>query len=268
MRSQHIPMTWQEYELQPMQLGWKYEYWDGQTHISPRHNVVTVTVRVQPRTVNTSCTIRPVLASDEPELIAAYIAAYSDTIDFCDWQIEQIEAAAQKDIANFFAAKRGTPLPASCVAVAPHHQHHTPSVVGAALIIGQEEQPPLLDMLFVLPEFHRRGIATALVATALDTLHGSGAEILLSRYMLGNEESRVWHQHFGFIEEPDVMLARLYYRHAQHELQRQQQSGNLSEKDREVLSVECARWHARVEELEAIADTHGIEAVMPVLRWR
>jgi GNAT superfamily N-acetyltransferase len=268
MRSQHISMTWQEYELQPMQLGWKYEYWDGQTHISPRHNAVSVTVRVQPRTVSSFCAIRPALASDEPELIAAYIAAYSDTIDFCDWQADQIEAAAQKDIPGFFAAKRGTPLPASCVAVAPHRETGNEHVIGAALIIAQEEQAPLLEMLFVLPEWHGKGIATALASTALNTLHRSGIETLASRYLLGNEESRAWHQRFGFVEEPDVMLARLYYRHAQHELQRQQQVGDLTEKDKEVLTAECDRWHARVEELEAIADTHGIEAVMPVLRRR
>jgi GNAT superfamily N-acetyltransferase len=268
MRSQHISMTWQEYELQPMKLGWKYEYWDGQTHISPRHTVVTVTVRVQPRTANTPHTIRPVLPPDEPELIAAYIAAYSDTIDFCDWQADQIEAAAQKDIPNFFIAKRGAPLPASCVAVAPHPETGAPRVIGAALIIAQEEQPPLLDMLFVLPEFHRQGIATTLASTALNILHQSGVETLASRYALGNEESRAWHQRFGFVEELDVTLARLYYRHAQHELQRRQQIGDLTEQDRELLTAECQRWHDRVEELEAIADRDGVEAVMPGLRWR
>ena len=105
MRSQHIPMTWQEYESLPMKLGWKYEYWDGQTHISPRHNVVSVTISVQPRPIRSSCAIRPVLTTDEPELIAAYIAAYSDTIDFCDWEADRIEAAAQKDITGIFSWK-------------------------------------------------------------------------------------------------------------------------------------------------------------------
>jgi GNAT superfamily N-acetyltransferase len=201
-------------------------------------------------------------------LIAAYIAAYSDTIDFCDWEADRIEAAAQKDIPGFFAGKRGTPLPASCVAIVSHPETGNEYLVGAALIVAQEEQAPLLEMLFVLPGWHGKGIATALAATALNSLHRSGVETLASRYVLGNEKSRAWHQRFGFVEEPDVMLARLYYRYAQHELQRRQQIGDLTEKDREVLTVECERWNTRVEELEALADEHGIEAVLPSLRWR
>lgn len=263
MRSQHIPMTWQEYELQPMKLGWKYEYWDGHTHISPRHNAVSVSVAVHPRTLHSPCDLRPVMPTDESELIAAYIAAYSDTIDFCDWEAERIEAAARKDIGNFFAGKRGTPLPASCVAVAPHPETGHKIITGAALIINREEASPLLDMLFVLPQWHRKGIATAMVSTALNTLHDSGGEVLASRYALGNEESRAWHRRFGFIEETDLLLVRLYYRHAQHELQRRQRLGDLTEKDREVLSAEYARWKARVEEVEAIADQQGMEAVLP-----
>jgi GNAT superfamily N-acetyltransferase len=268
MRSQHIPMTWQEYELLPMKLGWKYEYWDGQTHISPRHNIVSVTVAIQPRPLRSSWVLRPVITTDEPELIAAYIAAYSDTMDFCDWEANQIEAAAQKDIGGFLAGKRGTALPASCVAVASHPETGHEIIIGAALIIAQEEATPLLDMLFVPPEWHRKGIATTMVSAALNRLHRSDERTLASRYVLGNEESRAWHQRFGFVEETDLSLVRLYYRHAQHELQRRQQFGGLTEKDREALTTEHERWKARVEELEAIADQQGMEAVLPSLRWR
>ena len=37
---------------------------------------------------------------------------------------------------------------------------------------------------------------------------------------MGNEESRAWHEKFGFVEEPDLMSAQLYYRHTVHELRR------------------------------------------------
>jgi GNAT superfamily N-acetyltransferase len=268
MRSQHISMTWQEYELLPLKLGWKYEYWDGQTHISPRHNVVSVSVALQPRPIRSPWVLRPVITTDEPELIAAYIAAYSDTIDFCDWEANRIEAAAQKDIGDFLAGKRGNPLPASCVAVASHPETGNEIIIGAALIIAPGEAAPLLDMLFVLPEWHRKGIATTMVSAALNKLYRSGGETLASRYVLGNEESRAWHQRFGFVEETDLLLVRLYYRHAQHELRRRQQLGGLTEKDRKALTAEHERWKARVEEVEAIADQQGMEAVLPSLRWR
>src|SRR5262245_5381922 len=98
MNSQHITMTWEEFEQMPMKLGWKHEYWDGQAHISPRHQAVTVRISVKPRPVRSPCTIRPVAASGEPQLITTYVAAFSDTIDFCDWAPERIMAAAQDDM--------------------------------------------------------------------------------------------------------------------------------------------------------------------------
>ena len=40
MRSQHLPMTVEAYHRLPWKIGWKYEYWDGQVHITPRYNIV------------------------------------------------------------------------------------------------------------------------------------------------------------------------------------------------------------------------------------
>ena len=96
------------------------------------------------------------------------------------------------------------------MAVAFHPETENEYIIGAALIIAQAEETPLLDMLFVRPEWHRKGIATAMVAAALNTLHSSGVRTLASQYVLGNEESRAWHQRFGFVEETDLLLVRLY----------------------------------------------------------
>ena len=35
IRSQHLPMSFAEWELLPYQPGWKYEHWDGCAHITP-----------------------------------------------------------------------------------------------------------------------------------------------------------------------------------------------------------------------------------------
>lgn len=42
--------------------------------------------------------------------------------------------------------------------------------------------------------------------------------------------------------------------------------GGLTEKDKSALTAECKRWRTRVEELETIAGTQGLKAVMPILR--
>jgi RimJ/RimL family protein N-acetyltransferase len=268
MQSQHIPMTWEAFELMPRKPGWKHEYWDGQAHMSPRHQVVTVTMTVQPRSVSSPCRLRPVAVSDEPRLVAAYIAAFSDTIEYCDWESEKIVSSARTNIRNFFAGKRGQPHPATRVAVDSQADAAGEQVVGAALIIGDDGEPPLLDMLFVVPTRQRQGLATALVSAAINALHNAGIPTLESRYMLGNEESQAWHQRFGFVEEPDLFLAKAYYHQSKHELWRRETIGDLTHAERDVLSSEADRWKRRVEELQAIADQQGLEAVMPLLRRR
>jgi GNAT superfamily N-acetyltransferase len=109
-------MSFEEFRLLPRDPGWKYEYFDGMAHITPRPRLATVRVAVEAR------------------------------------------------------AKDGCPL---------------------------------LDMLFVRPSWQRRGLATALVSWCLRELLAQGEAALRSRYLLTNEQSRAWHQRFGFTLEPD-----------------------------------------------------------------
>ncbi len=262
MRSQHLPITWEEFELMPWKLGWKYEYWGGEAHLTPRQQFAVTRVAVQPRAVHSSCLLRPVTPDDAAQLIALFFAAFHDTIEFCDWEKKKITAIAKKNIRNFFAGKRGSPLPASRLAVVPEAPE---TIVGAALLI-EHETGPFLDMLFVAPEWHRHGLATALASEAINTLHAAGVEALRSCYFVGNEESMSWHKKFGFVEELDLMLAQMHQHYARHELWRRVQLGNLTEGERSQLVAECERWSAQVEALEEIADELGIEAVMPTMQ--
>lgn len=262
MRSQHLPMTWEEFELMPWRLGWKYEYWAGEAHLTPWQRFAVTRVAVQPRAMDSSCLLRPITQDDEAPLTTLFFAAFHDTIEFCDWETKKITAIAKKNIRNFFAGKRGSPLPASRLAVVPDAPE---TIVGAALVI-EHETGPFLDMLFVAPAWHRHGLATALTSEAINELYADGVETLRSCYFIGNEESMAWHKKFGFVEEPDLMLAQMYQHHAQHELWRRVQLGDLTEAERSRLVAECERWSAQVAELEKIADEQGIEAVMPTMQ--
>jgi GNAT superfamily N-acetyltransferase len=202
MRSQHIAMTLEEFELMPRKLGWKYEYWADQAHISPRHHAVTTAVEIRPRPLNVPWNLRAVAPKDEPSLISGYLAAFKDTLEYCDWAVEEIAASARAAIQDFFAGKRGKPLPSSRLAVVSQGGTGHDLVIGAALLVEANEAA-LLDLLFVIPEWQRQGVATALASATVNDLYHVGVKTLKSRYVLGNNESRTWHQQFGFVEEPD-----------------------------------------------------------------
>lgn len=197
-------MTPEEFRLLNREPGWKYEYWNGQAHISPGHRVVTTSLDLrEPRSCRCPCRIRPAVKNYEAELVAAYLAAFRSTIEYCDWDEEGIADSANKSVIGFLAGERGDPLSASRVALMSRPEAKGSVVGGAALLVEMDDGCPLLDILFVAPEWQRRGIATALVSSAVNQLHGTGYRRLKSRYMLGNEKSRAWHERFGFSPIPD-----------------------------------------------------------------
>ena len=258
MKSQRLPISVDEFRRLPYRLGWKHEYYGDHAHITPQHSAIVVaTLPVQKRPAHFPCPLRPTGPEDVPALFPTYLAAFQDTIDYCDWALDRIERAARQNLTSFFAGQRGRALPASRVAV------HDEEIVGAALLVEKPDARALLDLLFVAPAWQRRGLATALVAAALNALEGTGFTKLSSRYMLGNEQSRRWHQRFGFVDEPNLFVARAYYYHAQHELTRQQELGALSADELAALVTEHDARRQQLDELHEIEQQHGLRAVYP-----
>jgi len=259
-------MTWEEFELLPMHPGWKHEYWDGQAHISPRHRSAVVRIATAPRPVSSPCPIRRVAEEDAAALRAAYVAAFVDTVEYCDWEPAKVEDSAADTMRNVFAGKQGEVLSASCVATYPGAVNDLDRIAGAALVTRTREANPLLRILFVAPRWQRHGLATALVSTAINELHGAGEQVLQSSYHLGNDASVAWHRKFGFVEEPDLYLSELYYRCSSHELWRREKIGSLTRPERARLVAERERWKNQMDDLHRIADQHGIAAVLPSVR--
>jgi len=253
MRSRHLPMTIDEFHVMARKPGWKYEYWDGEAHISPAHRTVTTSLNTEPRSHQSPCQIRPVESRYQPGMIDAFVAAFRDTIEYCDCEDEKILDSARNNIIGFFSGERGDPLPASRLALVSEPEGEWESVVGASLVVGLRGGSALLAVLFVAPEWQRRGVATALVSSVVDRLHDSGHGTLKSRYNLGNDGSRAWHREFGFVEDSDLFLAETYCRHAEHELWRREKLGNLTRQERRKLMLEVDRWRVQADELSALA---------------
>ncbi|HZO91453.1 MAG TPA: GNAT family N-acetyltransferase [Chthonomonadaceae bacterium] len=188
MRSQHIPMTIEQYHLLPLKPGWKREYIDGEAHIQPRNTAATLTISVGPRPVNASYPLREVTPEDAPALIAAFYEAFRDTCEYCDWPDAKIRESASKCITTFFAGQRGETHSASRLAVETATATGREEVIGAALLV-RDNDGPYLDMLFVRPHWQRRGLATALVSAAMNALHAAGEPTLRSAYDIANDPS-------------------------------------------------------------------------------
>lgn len=265
-KSKRPQMSMSEFELLPMRPGWKYEYWDGRAHITPRENSVIVAMPVTVRRADTSFVLRRVSIDDALELTSAFLEAFVDSVEYCDWETEKISEAADKAIRSHFSGERGKPHVASRVAMAFDRGLRRDSIVGAALLT-RAPRYPILDLLFVRPAWQRHGIATALMSNAMNELHGLGETLLKSAYHAANEGSMNWHQRFGFVEEPDLLRARLYASSARHELWRREKIGDLSHSEKARLQDEADLWEQEVERLEAIAYRDGYEAVAPVMTW-
>jgi ribosomal protein S18 acetylase RimI-like enzyme len=261
IRSQHLPMSFEEWELLPYQPGWKYEYWDGRAHITPNHQTAVTTAPVTPRPVNAPCALRPVLPEDEAALLAVYMEAFADNQAYCDYTDTAFLDAARRDLRESFTGHRAPLLAAARVAVAT--EATGAQLVGAALLSREREYGPMLDLLFIRPLWQRRGLATALVASAMNALHQAGEATLTSCYQLANTASQAWHRGFGFVERPDLRYAQAYHRRAQQELFRREKAGDLTAAERAALHADVQYWHDQVEVLEYLAEAQGHRAVSP-----
>jgi GNAT superfamily N-acetyltransferase len=261
IRSQRLPMRFEDWELLPYQPGWKYEYWGGCAHITPNHQTAVTVAPVTPRPVTAPCVIRPAHPNDETPLLTVYLAAFADNQAFCDYTDEKMHDAARRDLRESFTGHRAPLLAAARVAVATDAPDAP--LVGAALLSRDREYGPVLDLLFIHPTWHRRGLATALVASAMNTLHQAGEQTLTSVYQLANPTSQAWHRAFGFVELPDLRYAQAYYRCARQELFRHEQQGLLAPETHAALQAEVEQWRARVEELEHLEKAQGYHAVFP-----
>ena len=259
--SQHIRMPYEEWDLLPYQLGWKYEYWDACAHITPNHQTAVTVVEVTPRPVCAPCELRPVRVEDEVPLLPIYLATFADNQAFCDYTEAKFHEAARQDLHDSFRGRRAPFLPASRVAV--NSDAEGPRLIGAALLSRDVSYGPVLDLIFVEPRWHKRGVATALAAQALNALALEGERTLTSTYQLANFTSQAWHRAFGFVELPDVQYARAYYRRAQQELHRFETRRDLVAQDREALVAAVQYWRNQIEELERLATEQGFSAAYP-----
>ncbi len=247
MRSRSVPMTRDEFRLQPFDPAWKQSWKEGVAQFTPRPLLVYATLPLTNPPFRDSDDVRIVRASDQKELTECFHAAFADSFEYCDYSPGKIRGEAKKNIAEYFGGQRGEPLDASRVTLDRTSNRPT----GAALFTGFDAHVAKLEMLFVHPKRQRTGLATRLVAGSLHSLAKAGYQTLLSTFMLGNQTSRRWHQRFGFNEEPDLQLATLHLKRLHSMRFLQQHASSAAPAEEALLGTSIRHWETEVTRLES-----------------
>ena len=260
-----IRMTFEEFERLPRPPGWKHEYFGGNAYLQPRHSVAIVRMETVSRSISIpeGFQIRSATMEDMSRLIPAFFDSFRQSVDYWGYRREAIHKSAQDSIRTCFAGQRGAFHPASVLAIAPTGR----SIAGAALVV-EDSEGPNLDLLFTRPRWQRRGLATCLVQTVVNDLVARGETSLDSGFVVANAVSAAWHCRFGFMELPDLLRAKEQCYDILHEMQRRELIGDLTEAERQAMTLAAAEWRQRITELEAVAHRDGYEAVSPLLRRR
>jgi GNAT superfamily N-acetyltransferase len=218
-------LAWDRFHQLPRNSAYKYEYWDGKAHLSPRpklyHCLLDLSPCDVPETIELQCddqvTFRPLAAADWRRFPKLFCAAFDSMPPFGLIGEEKRRQAARECLKRTRTGGDGPLVPsASSVALVDEQ------LCGAALVTlghggdleslddpARKVKPPAdalhrrwgrphLTWIFVAPLCARYGIGSALLGRAVNELYRLGYRELASTFLLGNESSTMWHWRNGF----------------------------------------------------------------------
>ncbi|MEO0648078.1 MAG: GNAT family N-acetyltransferase [Cyanobacteria bacterium J06650_10] len=248
-----IPMSYDAFKTIERLLGWKTEYWDGYARLTPRPMGVQTCLNFElftaPEPINIQentqeLTFITPTADYTQAMLDCYIAAFINSVEFCGWPIDSIFEEARRDISLYFEGKRGRPLSASVIALAPQNN----SVVGTALITDKGKQGAKLELLYVRPSHHRRGLGTHLITHSVKNLIHHGYPQLTSRYHVCNHQSRQFYHKLGFQDMCDRYYLITYTAWLRNEIHRRENLQMLD--DLEEMKQEQKQSQEQLEVLQ------------------
>jgi ribosomal protein S18 acetylase RimI-like enzyme len=111
-------------------------------------------------------------------------------------------ATAPADVAGFIAANLTVEKFTDFIDDPTHHVllvRSARAIAGYAMLIsGRDEEPVELSKMYVLPEFHGGGAATALMEHALDHARGCGADTVWLGVNRANQRAQRFYRKHGF----------------------------------------------------------------------
>jgi GNAT superfamily N-acetyltransferase len=257
----HREVSGPERDRIPHRLGWKNEFFEGWVRITPAQTaVVTLCLDLAPQQedADRAALVRPPQSEDEIPLIRLFQQAFKLSVEYAAYTHRSLRKEAAQSIHGFFARDRiGWPSASRVV-------EYEGKLIAAALIAAGHNNP-LLQPLFVHPDYQHQGWGTTLMQSVVNRLLDIACVRLYSRCHLGNAPSLNWHTKFGFVELPDVWIAAHRARHYQFEADRHARLGDLSEAEMTRLRQEEEWWWDEWRRLLAL-EKEDYAAVHPMIR--
>jgi hypothetical protein len=107
MKSQHLAISFVEFEQMPKPFGWKAEYYNDKAHLTPRQNAIKTKLNLSVTDFTHLLLIQPVDINYQSQMIKAFYKAFRDSAEFCDWTAQEVKKHAEKNITDYFAGKPG-----------------------------------------------------------------------------------------------------------------------------------------------------------------
>jgi GNAT superfamily N-acetyltransferase len=213
-----LPLTWEQFHQLPRNPAYKYEYFDGQAHLSPRPRHYHALLELRPLDADADgVVIRPMQPADFADCVPLFAAVFQTIQPFGSLDDATRQQAARQVLertrsggdgpwiaqASFVASERERLCGAIMLTLLPdgdpcdwdsYHWLEPPPADCIARRLGR----PHLTWVFVSPFLAGQGVGTALLAAAVHELLALGYTELLSTFMLGNDSSLLWHWRNGF----------------------------------------------------------------------
>lgn len=205
------PMRWDgasmdaaKFRTLPQVPGYRYELLDGTARIRPVDSpLILLAARTDdgmaPARPPASVTLRPPRLRDRDALVNLWTDLFAERPDHGRAGREHIRADAQKRVDALLDSSNEPLLDWACVAF------HDGAVVGA-LLPDMFGSYPQIDVLFVAPDWQRRGVGTTLLRTFAQAVRADDAPCVVSTSHPANRASRGWHRAMGFCPLPSRPL--------------------------------------------------------------
>ena len=241
MKYQRLKITIEECLQMQHPFGYKVEYHDGEAVLQPQELYIDGHLILTPHKTQRCHHYEVVRTNHQQAMTEAFFNAFQDTVEFCNWPKDDIRKHAEKNIDDYFSGVRGEPNPASRLL-----RDKTGAITALVLFITTKSGQTKLDLLLVLPDSQRRGIAADMVASACNELQQQGISEIYSSWHVLNETSQHWHHRFGFTDVYNQYFIERKFSWYRGEIKRLE-SQDITE-GVEELRQQKDRWYSLMDE--------------------